>query len=168
MCTCAWISHTHTHTYPQAHTLTTTHPQAHMQHVHDNDLARAHQTYAKALALSPDYVPALNSLAALHLAQGDEASVRRVVERAMLLAPDDADTVLNGAALLWDRKLQVCTHAHTRMHTYTRKRAHTHMHMHTHMHTHAHICTCTHTHEHTHAHTHTHICAYTRTCLTWR
>ena len=49
-----------------------------------------------------DYLPALNSMASLHLARGEDGAVREVVERALAVAPEDADAVLNSAALMWD------------------------------------------------------------------
>lgn len=49
---------------------------------------------------------ALNSMASLYLAQGDQDAVSRVVAKAMRLAPDDADTVLNGAALMWETEFR--------------------------------------------------------------
>jgi len=76
--------------------------QAHLFHLHQNNLFDAERNYIKVLQLSPEYLPALNSMAALHLAQGDQEAVSRVVKRALELAPNDADTVLNSAALMWD------------------------------------------------------------------
>lgn len=49
---------------------------------------------------------ALNSMASLYLAQGDQDAVSRVVAKAVRLAPDDADTVLNGAALMWETEFR--------------------------------------------------------------
>jgi tetratricopeptide (TPR) repeat protein len=78
--------------------------QAHLLHVHKDDLLNAEVTYKRVLQISPDYVPALNSMAGLHLARGDEHDVARVVARALQVAPDDADTVLNSAALIWEKE----------------------------------------------------------------
>jgi tetratricopeptide (TPR) repeat protein len=78
--------------------------QAHLLYVHKDDLLSAEVTYKRVLQISPDYVPALNSMAGLHLARGDEDDVARVVARALQVAPDDADTVLNSAALMWEKE----------------------------------------------------------------
>ena len=77
---------------------------AHLLHVHKDDLVNAEATYKRVLKISPDYLPALNSMAGLHMARGEEEDVARVVARALQVAPEDADTVLNSAALMWEKE----------------------------------------------------------------
>lgn len=45
-------------------------------------------------------------MAALHLAQGDQEAVTRVVTRALQVAPNDPDTILNSAALMWEKEFK--------------------------------------------------------------
>ena len=45
-------------------------------------------------------------MASLYLAKGDEEAVSKVVMKALQVAPDDADTVLNGAALMWETQFR--------------------------------------------------------------
>ena len=45
-------------------------------------------------------------MASLYLAKGDEEAVNKVVMKALQVAPDDADTVLNGAALMWETEFR--------------------------------------------------------------